>query len=167
MDTIPADQVVSVERDTFPGLLASGANIRAWQQSAYWIDVGTAEALVKCSADVVRGLAPSTADAVGPADQRILAGAVVANDANVHGGSTVGRGASVGPGADVDGSILMDGAVVGPGAQLRSSVLGHYASVGAGCVLRGCVIGDEAVVADGTELAPGTRLDPGAGVVPP
>ncbi len=162
IDTIPADQVISVERDTFPGLLAIGANVRAWQQSAYWIDVGTPEALVKCSADVVRGIAKSSAYSGGVADFRILGGAVVADDANVHRGSTVGRGASVGPAAGIDGSILMDGAVVGPGAQLHNSVLGHDASVGAGCVLVNCVIGDEAVVPDGITLEPGTRLEPGS-----
>ena len=59
IDVIPRDEVVSVERETFPGLLSSGRDVRAWQQTAYWCDVGTPEALVRCSADVVLGVAPS------------------------------------------------------------------------------------------------------------
>ena len=61
IDAIPPGEVVSVERDTFPSLLASGRDVRAWKETAYWCDVGTPEALVRCSADVVLGVAPSAA----------------------------------------------------------------------------------------------------------
>ena len=57
----------------------------------------------------------------------------------------------------------MTGAKIGPGSVVRRSVLGNFASVGAGCVLVDCIVGDEAVVADGIELPPGTRIQPGVG----
>ncbi|MEO8329336.1 MAG: nucleotidyltransferase family protein, partial [Candidatus Nanopelagicales bacterium] len=36
VDEIPAGLVVSVERDTFPELLANGAHIHSWKERAYW-----------------------------------------------------------------------------------------------------------------------------------
>ena len=164
IDTIAPNTVVSVERDTFPGLLTAGADIRAFKESAYWLDVGTPTALVSCSADLVRGVATSSA-VPGPAGEALVAeSALVATDATVHEGSVVSPNVSVGHAAEVAGSILMTGAMVGPGARVRRSVVGNHASIGAHCVLVDCVIGDGAVVPDGTELAPGTRIDPGTGV---
>ncbi|WP_442538574.1 nucleotidyltransferase family protein, partial [Streptomyces pseudogriseolus] len=41
IDTIPAGRVVSVERETFPGLLAAGAHLQGMVDSTYWLDLGT------------------------------------------------------------------------------------------------------------------------------
>ena len=164
IDTIPDDTVVSVERDTFPRLLIHGANIRAFKESAYWLDVGTPAALVKCSADLVRGIATSSATPGPTGEALVSSNALVASDSHVHGGSAISAMASVAVGADVDGSIVMTGASVGQDSTVLRSVLGNLASVGAGCVLVDCVVGDEAVVADGLDPEPGTRFESGAEV---
>src|SRR5690606_41336988 len=49
LEAIPAGRVVSVERETFPGLLAAGANVRGYVDSSYWLDVGTPESFVRGS----------------------------------------------------------------------------------------------------------------------
>jgi mannose-1-phosphate guanylyltransferase len=59
IDTIPAGRPVSVERETFPGLLADGAEIRGYLNDGYWRDFGTPADFVAGSADLVRGIAPS------------------------------------------------------------------------------------------------------------
>ena len=41
IDEIPAGRPVSVERETFPGLLADGARVWGHVDSAYWLDLGT------------------------------------------------------------------------------------------------------------------------------
>src|SRR6202042_587744 len=38
---IPAGKVVSVERDTFPSLLAAGALLQGFPDHSYWLDLGT------------------------------------------------------------------------------------------------------------------------------
>jgi mannose-1-phosphate guanylyltransferase len=163
IESIPAGIVVSVERGTFPALLAEGANIRAYQENAYWLDVGTVEALVKCSADLVRDITTSSMSP-GPGGESLVAeDALVSPLALIRGGSAVGSKVSVAQGADVDGSILMTGAKVGPGSVVRRSVIGNFATVGAGCVLIDCIVGDEADVPDGSTPAPGTRIEPGVG----
>ena len=46
VDTIPRGRVVSVERETFPGLVEHDAVVVGYVENAYWRDVGTPEALV-------------------------------------------------------------------------------------------------------------------------
>ncbi|HEY2725366.1 MAG TPA: NDP-sugar synthase [Pseudonocardiaceae bacterium] len=161
IDSIPAGRVVSVERETFPGLLASGARVQAHADSSYWLDMGTPAAFVRGSADLVRGVAPSP-EVPGPVGEAlVLAGAEVDPEAMVRGGSVVGADAVVRAGAQVHGSVLMDGAVVGPGALVQRSVLGAGARVGADAVVDDAVIGDGAVVGARCELRAGVRLWPG------
>jgi NDP-sugar pyrophosphorylase family protein len=61
IEQIPAGRVVSVERETFPGLLANKAVVRGVVDRGYWLDLGTPLAFVQGSCDLVRGLAPSPA----------------------------------------------------------------------------------------------------------
>src|SRR4029453_660848 len=58
LDEIPAGQVVSVERETFPALLARGARVHGYLDSSYWLDVGTPAAFVRGSARPRAGPGP-------------------------------------------------------------------------------------------------------------
>jgi len=153
IEDIPAGTAVSVERETFPGMLAAGRRIVGHRAPAYWRDVGTPGALVQASADLVLGVAASPAYRHPPAQRLLQDGASVDPSARVVGGSVVGYGTRVGGGAVVDGSVLMPGARVGADARVVASVVGPAASVGAGSVLTGAAVGDAAEVADGTVLS--------------
>jgi len=142
IDAIPSGRVVSVERETFPELLARGAALVGVVDDGYWLDLGTPLAYVRGSCDLVLGLAPSPAMAGLTGDFLVLDGAVVSPEAVLSGGTCVGAGAVVGPGAVVDGSVLLAGANVGAGAVVRASAIGRDAAVGAGTVLRGAVLAD-------------------------
>jgi len=160
IDSIPAGRPVSVERETFPGLLAAGAVVVGHVNQGYWRDFGTPADFVAGSADLVRGIAPSPAvPATG--EWLLLPGARVDPAAQLGGGSAIGRDAVVAAGAVVDGSVLFDGARIGPGATVRRSVVGAGAVVGAGTVLEDAVIGDRAVLGAGIELRAGARVWPG------
>jgi mannose-1-phosphate guanylyltransferase len=161
IEEIPTGRVVSVEREIFPGLLASGARVHAHVDSSYWLDLGTPAAFVQGSADLVRGLAPSPVLPGPVGEALVLPGACVHADARVSGGSVVGAGCVVQRGARVLSSVLMDHADVGPGARIECSVIGAGAAVGAGAVLHDVVVGDNAVVGARCELREGLRLWPG------
>jgi mannose-1-phosphate guanylyltransferase len=161
IDSIPAGRAVSVERETFPGLLAAGARVQAHVDESYWLDLGTPAAYVQGSADLVRGLAPSPALPGPVGEALLLPGAKVHPRARVAGGSVVGAGAVVDSGAQVIGSVVMDFSRIGPGAQLHRSVLGADAQVGPDAVLHDVVIGDGAVVGARCELRDGLRVWPG------
>ncbi len=166
IDTIPAGQVVSVERETFPGLIESGAVVMGYAEDAYWLDVGTPEAFVQGSCDVVLGTLPSPALGCPPGEFRVLGEATVAADARLSGGTTVGRRAVIESGADVCGSVVFDGATIGPGAVIRASIVGKGAVIAGGAALDGVVIGDGAYVGAGNELTKGLRLWPGTRLEP-
>ena len=160
LESIPAGRRVSVERETFPGLLERGAHLHGFVDASYWLDVGTPGAFVRGSADLVRGLAPTSALPGPTGEALVLDGAEVGADATVTGGSTIGTGAQVGSGARIAGSVLFDRVTVAENAVVENSVLGVGAQVGKGAVLRGVVLGDGAVVGAGCELLDGARVWP-------
>lgn len=161
IDSIPAGQVVSVERETFPGLLESGANVIGVVDEGYWLDLGTPAAFVQGSADLVTGRAPSPA-LPGPCGEAlVMSGAHVAPDAQISGGSVIGAGAEVRAGAIVESSVVVEGAKIGAGSIVRNSVIGRDAVLGECVVLEGVVIGDEAEIGMGCELLEGARVFPG------
>lgn len=158
IDTIPAGRPVSVERETFPGLLADGAHLQGMVDSTYWLDLGTPQAFVRGSADLVLGRAPSPAVPGRCGDRLILETAEVATDAKLTGGTVVGPRTVIGAGAEIDGSAVLDGAVIAPGARIRDSLIGAGAHIGARTVLDGAVIGDGARIGPDNELRDGIRI---------
>jgi mannose-1-phosphate guanylyltransferase len=170
IDQVPAGQVVSVERETFPGLISAGAVVMGYAEDAYWLDVGTPEAFVRGSCDLVLGNMPSPVVPAMGGEFLILGDARAAAGALLAGGTTVGAGAVVGPG------VIFDGAVIGAGAVVRHSIVGRDATIcgsetrdgtliGA-AVLDGVVVGDGAYVGPGNELTAGLRLWPGTRLEP-
>ena len=145
IDDIPADRPVSVERETFPQLLAAGAKVIGYVDDGYWLDLGTPLAVP------------------GPTGESLfLDTADVAHDAAITGGSVIGRGARVASGAKVSGTVVFDNAAIGEDAVVTDSVIGRGAVVGARTVLRGVVVGDDAVIGADNELLDGVRVFPGA-----
>jgi mannose-1-phosphate guanylyltransferase len=166
IDEIPAGQVVSVERATFPALISAGQVVMGYPDNAYWLDVGTPEAFVRGSCDLVLGRLASPA-MPGPCGQAlVLPGAVLEPGAEALGGSVIGPGSRVAAGARIDGSVLFDRAEIAAGAVITGSVIGSGARVGAGAVIDGAVIGDGAQVAGGNELRCGLRVWPGTRIGP-
>ncbi|UFQ16033.1 MULTISPECIES: sugar phosphate nucleotidyltransferase [Streptomyces] len=162
IDTIPAGRPVSVERETFPGLLSSGAHLQGMVDSTYWLDLGTPQAFVRGSADLVLGRAPSPAVPGRRGESLVLPTARVAPDAKLTAGTVVGEDAEVGEGARISGSAILSGAVIEPGAVITDSLVGAAARVGARTALSGAVVGDGASVGADNELRDGVRVWCGA-----
>lgn len=160
IDQIPAGRVVSVEKETFPELIDSGQLLLGYPEFTYWLDVGTPQAFVQGSCDVVLGKMPSPATARF-GESLLLDGATVAADAEVTGGTCVGAGATIRPGAAVHNSVVFDLATIGAGAVVNDSIIGRGAVIGDGAVVTGAVIGDGVVVGPRNELISGIRIWPG------
>jgi len=136
VDQIPVGKVVSIEREIFPNLVERGAPIYGMVDDSYWIDIGTPSALLQGSIDVVRGIANAAALDGLPLVHRSSEyvaheGSVVELGAIITGGSSIGRGAHVGVGALVDGSIICEGAKVGAGAQVHRSFVAAGTTISA------------------------------------
>jgi len=155
IDEIPAGRVVSVERETFPGLLDAGRTLLGHVESTYWRDLGTPDAYVHGSADVVRGLVDAPARP-GPAGEFLISpDADVSPRAVLSGGTSVAAGAVISEDAEVDGAVVLENAIIGVGAWIRDSAIGRRAQIGDSAVL------DRVVVGDDVKLAPGTRPEVG------
>ncbi|WP_442790433.1 NDP-sugar synthase [Nonomuraea sp. NBC_01738] len=161
IDSIPEGEVVSVERQTFPGLIEAGELVLGYADRTYWLDVGTPAAFVRGSSDLVLGHLASPALPGATGEYLALEGARVSPAAKVEGGTTVGARSVVEPGASVVGSVLGDDCVIMSGASVTDSVVGDGARISAGAVLRDAVIGEGAVVGSGNELQAGVRVWPG------
>lgn len=157
IDAIPGGIPVSVERDTFPSLLAADAVVQGYREDAYWLDVGTPAAFVRGSADLVRGVLASPA-VPRPGESLVGGDALLAEGAVLSAGTAVGRGCVIGSGAVVAGSVLFDDVWIGAGATVIGSVIGAGARVGERSELRNVVLGDQALVGADNELAEGARV---------
>ncbi|HZN14705.1 MAG TPA: NDP-sugar synthase [Acidimicrobiales bacterium] len=130
IDRIPDGRRVSIERETFPQLVAD-RSLFALASDATWIDVGTPAAYIEANL---------TFAGVGP-------------DAAV-----VGHGVRVDPGACITGSVVLDEAVIAADAVVRDSIIGRRAVIGEGAIVEALsVIGDGAIVPPGAHLT-GARL---------
>ena len=130
ISTIPLDTIVSVERETFPQLVDSGAKVFGYLENAYWLDIGTPRALLKASIDIVTRSGQFLA----------MAGSTIDPTAVITGGSCIGPNSSVGAGAVIDGSIIEAGCVVGLNARITDSFVATGAKVDNGAkITSSCV----------------------------
>ncbi|MCU0270680.1 MAG: NDP-sugar synthase [Acidimicrobiales bacterium] len=144
IERIPPGRRVSIERETFPAMVADGT-LYALHSEAYWVDAGTAETYLQVQLDYVDGHR-------GVREPAIDASACVAADAVVE-HSVVMAGAQVGAGATVRDSALLPGVRVDAGAVVERSVCGPRSVVGAGATLRDLtVLGEDVAVPAGAEL---------------
>ena len=139
--TIEPDRVVSVEREVFPNLVASHGKVFGFIDDSYWLDIGTPQALLKGSRDLVTGLADSSA----------LTSDLVESEGKEY---LIMKGAQVDPSAQIDGgSCVSSGAVVGAGAQISGSIIESGARVSAGATIIDSFIASGAVVADSVKIS--------------
>ena len=116
---IPDGRAVSIERETFPALVACGT-LFALASHGYWVDAGTPATYLRANLDFRGDVSVLLGD-----------GAVVESGATVE-RSVIGPGARVEAGASVTESVLLDGAVIGAGAVVHRCIVDADAMVDAG-----------------------------------
>lgn len=121
-------------QDIFPKMLKSGMDIYAYEEGGYWCDIGDFRSYIRCQRDLLAGLV----DCEIPG-HRTLDGVITNSMSDFKGARItapvyIGKNVRIAPGAVVDsGSVLCDDVTVGRGAKLHGSVL-----------LQGCYIGEKA-----------------------
>lgn len=152
LQRIPSGEKVSIERVTFPAVVAS-RGLFGMATDDYWIDTGQPEFYLQANLDVLGGV------------RRHDRAVAVHEDANVDATAEidhalVGAGAAVGKHTIVRRSVVLPGAVIGDGATITdSTVMGR---IGAGAVVAGCVIGATGVVAANEHVENERRPQPTA-----
>ncbi len=122
----------SVERDTFPRLVAEG-RLFALATEDYWLDTGRPELYLRANLDLIRGVRGEAPPAISPE-------ATVDPEAMII-ESVVERDVVVAANCTVTNSVLLPGARLDTGAEVESSIIAGH--VGAGAVVRGAVIGSD------------------------
>ena len=168
---IAPDVRVSIERETFPAMVADGT-LYAKGSDAYWLDTGTPDAYLRAHRDLLSGRrsgppAPDAVErpdlgagvwAIGDVDAATGTGRAFAAGAwSLRGSHRTGdrigrrrRRARRGRGHVTD-SVLLPGARIAARAKVDGSIVGPGATVGQRCTVSGIsVIGAGAVIASGT-----------------
>lgn len=161
IESIPADRVVSVERETFPNLLEEGCLVVGHVDNSYWRDMGRPDDFVRGSSDLVRGIAHSPLLEGRTGESVVDDSAGIAGGVLLLSGTAVGRGSEVGAGSRLDGTVVFDGVTIEPGVVISNSIIASGAHIGANAHIDNCVIGEGAVIGARCELKGGMRVFPG------
>ena len=140
LDSISADEEVSIERDVFPRLVGEG--LHGLRLDGYWMDIGTPQRYLQASWDILERRVATRVEPTAPG-MLVSPGAEIAADAAIGPRVVIGGGCRVGRGAEVRDSVLLEGSSVGDGAQVSGSVLSAGVEVGAGVALEGAVLGED------------------------
>lgn len=165
LERIPADRMVSIEREFFPALLADRLPFHGWVADHYWLDIGSPEKYRQGQLDLLAG---RVATDVRPPGARVDGGwqdedvevdprAVVVPPVVIGAGSRLGPGCRVGP-----ASVLGPRCAVAADAAVEGAVLWEDVSVGAGARLVDCIVGAGARIGAGARVGAGVVLESGA-----
>ncbi len=179
LDRIPAGRNVSIERETFPELIASGAHLVSFVTDDYWLDIGRPQQYLQAHGDVLDRkleLAASGDRALSNRGRMWYVGAVgapenfrlpvfigegVAIDTSAIVGpyAVIGDRCTVAAGAEIRDAILWDGVEIGAGARISDAILASHVRVGSGaCVTTGAVVGHRARIAADAQFEPDARI---------
>ena len=162
---IPAGRAVSIERETFPQLLAVHAPLHGYSTADYWVDLGRPEHYLQAHSDILAGklILPGVPGAgpfegaTGPV--QIDPRATIELGAMLGPSAVIGAGSRVAAGARIARSVLWDNVIVGPGASIEGAILASGVVVGAGAHIEtGAVIGHGAVIEAGTLVKRDARI---------
>ncbi|MEY4232411.1 MAG: hypothetical protein RL144_611 [Actinomycetota bacterium] len=136
LESIPLDTVVSVERETFPALVASGAAVYGYIESSYWVDIGTPHALMNASTEIVNR----------DGDFLIMPGSKVDPSARLTGGSSIARNCQVSAGALIESSIIESDCSIGSNAQISRSYVSKGTKVEDGAKITSSFVTNDEII---------------------
>ena len=167
LDRIPAGRNVSIERETFPQMLAAGDALYSYVTNDYWLDVGRPQQYLQAHRDVLKGLlslAPSN-DSVAAARGSLWLAPGPDVPGNVRTPAFVGDRVSIDPSATIGPNVVIgDGCEIGAGAVIVDSVLWDGVRVAAHALVSDAIIASAVVVGERAVLSAGAVIGHGAHV---
>lgn len=175
---IPPRIEVSIERGTFPQLLAQGKPLFAYGSPAYWLDIGTPERYLqlqgdlmsgRCQQDIfdpVQGVKAGENSNVSPSAQitgPVIIGSncFIGNRVRLVGPVTIGDGCNISAETVIENSVIWANAWTGPRVTIRNSIIADHCYFQANSVIEGAVLGDHVTVTEGSRINPGSRIESG------
>jgi mannose-1-phosphate guanylyltransferase len=177
LELIAPDRNVSIEREVWPRLVGNG--LYGFASDGYWLDIGTPERYLQGTFDILEGNVQSAVrerlgsdwllvDSDAEVHGRAIPPAVIERGVSVEQGAHVGslavlaQDVSVGKGASVERSVVLEGTRIDEGCELRDCIVGARCHVGAGTKISGgAVLGDGVKVGAHNVITRGARIFPG------
>lgn len=158
INSIPDDRPVSVERETFPSILAKGLKMTGFVDTGYWLDLGVPESFINGSRDFVHGLIKSSAFPHLGTEALVKKSAIVHPEAIINNGSFIGDSVVIKAHTKISGSAIFDSANIGENCIIEDSIVGKNVVIASGTVLKNAIIGNRAWIGSENELLNGTRI---------
>jgi len=159
IDTIATEKVVSVEREVFPNLLKNNYKVIGVVDESYWLDLGTPQAFVKGSSDLVTGAIKT--GLVTNNLQKLLGENVIINE-NVEllNGTFVGKNSSIGKNSKLDKCVIGENVFIGDNCVISSSIIANGSRIGDSCEILDSVIADNVEISSGSSCKNDSRIWP-------
>jgi len=168
---------VSIERETFPQLLARGELVYAYYSLAYWLDMGTPEKYLQLHRDLLNGKcrqyvpAPGNKVLIGEQSNihptaEIKGPVVIGNNCSIErqakliGPVVIGDGCTILEDSVIEESVIWQNARVGPRASLKRAILADNCRCHADSLCEESVLGDNVIVVGDVKLEPGSKIWP-------
>jgi mannose-1-phosphate guanylyltransferase len=177
LELVPADRNVSIEREVWPQLVGNG--LYGFPSESYWLDIGTPDRYLQGTFDIIEGNVKTAVgerlgsdwlalDEGAEVNGRVIPPALLERGVRVAEGAQVGslvvlgQGVSIGAGASVERSVILNGSEIGANCTLRDCIVGAGCRIGPGTTITGgAVLGEGVTVGADNVLAHGARIFPG------
>jgi mannose-1-phosphate guanylyltransferase len=177
LELVPPDRNVSIEREVWPALVGNG--LYGFPSEGYWLDIGTPARYLQGTFDIIEGnVETAVSERLGSdwlavddgaeVRGRVIPPAVLERGVRVAEGAHVGslvvlaEDVSVGAGATVERSVVLQGAQIGDGCELRDCIIAAGSRVGAGSkITGGAVLGENVQIGADNVITRGARIFPG------
>ncbi|MFC4600213.1 sugar phosphate nucleotidyltransferase [Cohnella hongkongensis] len=144
LDFVPAGRAVSIEKETFPLLIANGRGVYGHPIGGYWMDMGTKERYRQVHWDLLDRRFPLRIDGSDMEDRsiwlgenvRVGQGVLFIPPVIIGDDVTIGDRAIIGPYA-----VIGSGSRIGRQVRLSKSILWDRCKIRAGAQLNECIFG--------------------------
>ncbi|MDD5189882.1 MAG: NDP-sugar synthase [Dehalococcoidales bacterium] len=172
---IQAGAKVSIERETFPQLLAEGAPVYGYPSTDYWMDTGTTEKYMQLHRDLLAGKCEGYRFAddlmagvkikihnsvVGTGKVIVGNNCFIAAGVVLNGPVVIGNNCAISTDTVISDTVIWDNTEVGSSANLRSCVIANDCLIPDNMSLNGVIMGDHIKPKPGGKIAAGARLFP-------
>jgi mannose-1-phosphate guanylyltransferase len=149
-DLIPPGKPVSVERETFPQILASDRRMHGYPFTGYWVDAGRPDTYLHANELVLRAAGRKALFGTGTVQQQ---------PTHVDDWAVVGARCRLGANVTIARSVICDGVTIGANVTIKDSIVAPRVRIEDDASLLECVVGEAARIEKGV-LLKNVKVDP-------
>lgn len=163
LDLIPADRAYDFAKDLFPLMLEKGMDLRCWEGSGYWCDIGDLESYIRCQRDMLYGRVDCEIAGTRDENGNIFADEAPQGEYVIESPVYIGRNTRIEDGAHIEcGCVVDDGCFIDKNVRVTGSVLLQNSHIARRARLTGALVCAGATVKPGAMLFEGSAIGAGA-----